>query len=198
MHHGELSRLWRGYPHPAPDKRACRSSGGVCEVDSDNRLPEPHRMGLHKYDARCCIIFMERYRSGHHGADSKSVCAQAHEGSNPSLSANAKHTARCAFCVGGERGSIMNTFCFAKQSKRGFAFAARRSTSSLVRRRACESSLKANTPLFNSNAVGGRRALQSIGLSLNAPRRLLFCAPCRTGASGAHRANRALTDGFLC
>ena len=64
----------------------------------------------------------ERYRSGHNGADSKSVCAQAHEGSNPSLSANAKHTARCAFCVGGERGSIMNTFCFAKQSKRGFAF----------------------------------------------------------------------------
>ena len=30
---------------------------------------------------------MERYRSGHNGADSKSVCAQAHEGSNPSLSA---------------------------------------------------------------------------------------------------------------
>ena len=30
---------------------------------------------------------MERYRSGHNGADSKSVCAKAHEGSNPSLSA---------------------------------------------------------------------------------------------------------------
>ena len=30
---------------------------------------------------------MERYRSGHNGADSKSVCANAHEGSNPSLSA---------------------------------------------------------------------------------------------------------------
>ena len=30
---------------------------------------------------------MERYRSGHNGADSKSVCAHAHEGSNPSLSA---------------------------------------------------------------------------------------------------------------
>ena len=29
----------------------------------------------------------ERYRSGHNGADSKSVCAHAHEGSNPSLSA---------------------------------------------------------------------------------------------------------------
>ena len=30
----------------------------------------------------------ERYRSGHNGADSKSVCANAHEGSNPSLSAS--------------------------------------------------------------------------------------------------------------
>ena len=30
---------------------------------------------------------MERYRRGHNGADSKSVCAQAHKGSNPFLSA---------------------------------------------------------------------------------------------------------------
>ena len=30
---------------------------------------------------------MERYRSGHNGADSKSVWEQSHEGSNPSLSA---------------------------------------------------------------------------------------------------------------
>ena len=44
-------------------------------------------MGLHNYDAHLCIIIMERYRSGHNGADSKSVCAKAHEGSNPSLSA---------------------------------------------------------------------------------------------------------------
>ena len=29
----------------------------------------------------------ERYRSGHNGADSKSVWAQAHVGSNPTLSA---------------------------------------------------------------------------------------------------------------
>ena len=29
----------------------------------------------------------ERYRSGHNGADSKSVCAKAHKGSNPFLSA---------------------------------------------------------------------------------------------------------------
>ena len=44
---------------------------------------------------------MERYRSGHNGADSKSVCAKAHEGSNPSLSANAKGAKWHPFCVGG-------------------------------------------------------------------------------------------------
>ena len=30
---------------------------------------------------------MERYRSGHNGADSKSVCLNGHAGSNPALSA---------------------------------------------------------------------------------------------------------------
>ena len=30
---------------------------------------------------------MERYRSGHNGADSKSVCGQPHVGSNPTRSA---------------------------------------------------------------------------------------------------------------
>ena len=92
MHHGELSRLRRGFANSTSGEQAPRPSSCECEVDSDNKLPEPHRMGLHKYDARCCIIFMERYRSGHNGADSKSVCAQAHEGSNPSLSANRNGT----------------------------------------------------------------------------------------------------------
>ena len=32
---------------------------------------------------------MQRYRSGHNGADSKSVCEQSHEGSNPSRCAKA-------------------------------------------------------------------------------------------------------------
>ena len=54
------------------------------------RLAEPHLVKLHNYDAHKCIIIMERYRSGHNGADSKSVCAKAHEGSNPSLSAKWK------------------------------------------------------------------------------------------------------------
>ena len=33
---------------------------------------------------------METYRSGHNGADSKSVCAKAHVGSNPTVSAKDK------------------------------------------------------------------------------------------------------------
>ena len=49
---------------------------------------------------------MERYRSGHNGADSKSVCAQAHEGSNPSLSANKNRTFvyRQMFCQITDKG----------------------------------------------------------------------------------------------
>ncbi len=35
---------------------------------------------------------LERYRSGHNGADSKSVCEQSHGGSNPPLSANKDYT----------------------------------------------------------------------------------------------------------
>ena len=31
--------------------------------------------------------YMQTYRSGHNGADSKSVCEQSHMGSNPILSA---------------------------------------------------------------------------------------------------------------
>ena len=37
---------------------------------------------------------MQRYRSGHNGADSKSVCAHAHGGSNPPLCARKKHLPR--------------------------------------------------------------------------------------------------------
>ena len=33
MHHIEVFRRWRIYPHPASDKRACRPSGGICEVE---------------------------------------------------------------------------------------------------------------------------------------------------------------------
>ena len=37
MHQNEIFRLWRRYPYPTPDKRACRSSGRVCEVDSTSK-----------------------------------------------------------------------------------------------------------------------------------------------------------------
>ena len=36
-------------------------------------------------NVQCTIV--ERYRSGHNGADSKSVCVKAHVGSNPTRSA---------------------------------------------------------------------------------------------------------------
>ena len=68
MHHGRLSRLRREYPHPPPDKRACRSSGGVCEADSLACGNRATSWKLRKYDARCCIIFTEGYRSGHNEA----------------------------------------------------------------------------------------------------------------------------------
>ena len=68
MHHGGLFRLWREFPHPAPDKQACLSSGGVCEADSTNEVRRATCIKLRKYDARCCIIFTEGYRSGHNEA----------------------------------------------------------------------------------------------------------------------------------
>ena len=74
-----------------------------------SKLIEPRRMGLHNYDAHLCIIIMERYRSGHNGADSKSVCAQAHEGSNPSLSAKKR-----------EASSSEGASCFLREYKQGF------------------------------------------------------------------------------
>ena len=50
---------------------------------------------------------MKRYRSGHNGADSKSVCEQSHAGSNPALSANKPlKTLRFqgfSLCLGGAR-----------------------------------------------------------------------------------------------
>ena len=40
--------------------------------------------------SRAGVAGTERYRSGHNGADSKSVCAKAHKGSNPFLSAKTR------------------------------------------------------------------------------------------------------------
>ena len=75
MHHESYFALRRRYPHPAPDKRACRSSGGVCEVDSSNEVRRATSQKLRKYDARCCIIFTEGYRSGHNEAVLK-ICSR--------------------------------------------------------------------------------------------------------------------------
>ena len=42
---------------------------------------------------------MQRYRSGHNGADSKSVCWKQHEGSNPSLCAKRPQFSRIAVLI---------------------------------------------------------------------------------------------------
>ena len=107
MHHGEIYRLRRWFANSSSGEQAPRPPSCECEVDSMSKLIEPRRMGLHNYDAHLCIIIMERYRSGHNGADSKSVCANAHEGSNPSLSAKKKNHPIGWFFLflnGGERG----------------------------------------------------------------------------------------------
>ena len=49
-------------------------------------LPRKMVPGRRKQES-ITAYFMETYRSGHNGADSKSVCGQPHEGSNPSVSA---------------------------------------------------------------------------------------------------------------
>ena len=54
-------------------QQACRSSGGVETVDSSNGVHRATSQKLRKYDARCCIIFTEGYRSGHNEAVLKTV-----------------------------------------------------------------------------------------------------------------------------
>ena len=64
MHQGEISRLRREFANSTSGEQAPRPPSCECEVDSMSKLIEPHRIKLHNYDARCCIIIMERYRSG--------------------------------------------------------------------------------------------------------------------------------------
>ena len=64
--------------------------GECCEADSTSKLVEPRLSQLRKYDARCCIIFTEGYRSGHNEAVLKTVWVHAHVGSNPTPSAKTK------------------------------------------------------------------------------------------------------------
>ncbi len=64
------------------------------------------RMHFHKTSSRSFLAKLqapkfhtERYRSGHNGADSKSVCANAHGGSNPPLSAIEPKSARISALI---------------------------------------------------------------------------------------------------
>ena len=62
------------------------------------------------FEGWCCEKYTQRYRSGHNGADSKSVWEQSHEGSNPS---------RCAKKVQSTSGFmpfVGFSFCFLRDS----------------------------------------------------------------------------------
>ena len=58
---------------------------------------------LRKYDARCCIIFTEGYRSGHNEAVLKTVCRQARGFESHSLRQNPKTL---------ENTTFSRVFCF--------------------------------------------------------------------------------------
>ena len=64
---------------------------------SETDIPEQTWQEAAEMPGPCAATDPERYRSGHNGADSKSVCEQSHAGSNPALSANAKDTCGCPF-----------------------------------------------------------------------------------------------------
>ena len=73
-------------------KRAIRSGSGrnfYTAVLKNFGLPQQDITGLTRNPLSNFIqLITEAYRSGHNGADSKSVCEQSHMGSNPILSAN--------------------------------------------------------------------------------------------------------------
>ena len=73
---------------------------------------------------------METYRSGHNGADSKSVCGQPHVGSNPTVSAKNRQVSTCRFFIHCESNGISSrvSVCLVTegayhQPKAVFAFA---------------------------------------------------------------------------
>ncbi len=53
---------------------------------------------------------MQRYRSGHNGADSKSVCGQPHVGSNPTRCANSEIPTTVPFPPWGENCTLVGIF----------------------------------------------------------------------------------------
>ena len=65
---------------PCVYRRAWHASVGYAKRIQELRSWATSHRSLHRYNARCCIISMQRYRSGHNGADSKSVCAKSTRG----------------------------------------------------------------------------------------------------------------------
>ncbi len=71
-------------------------------------------MWYNKYVVKRIQVNTQRYRSGHNGADSKSVCGKPHEGSNPSLCAKTKDRHRLSFCFAPKDGekTVLQTVDF--------------------------------------------------------------------------------------
>ena len=93
-----MERYRRG--HNGADSKAARFRHSVQRESSGFLAKAPFSCGFRDFGLQekekapysCLSKFAqksntERYRRGHNGADSKSVCARAHKGSNPFLSA---------------------------------------------------------------------------------------------------------------
>ena len=60
---------------------------------------------------------MQRYRSGHNGADSKSVCGQPHVGSNPTRCANSEIPTTVPFPPWGENCTLVGIFLLSGRTR---------------------------------------------------------------------------------
>ena len=60
---------------------------------------------------------MQRYRSGHNGADSKSVCGQRHVGSNPTRCANSEIPTSVPFPPWGENCTLVGIFLLSGRTR---------------------------------------------------------------------------------
>ena len=70
-----------------PYRKLLDFSGSFGYVQFSNFFCSPHQLSPKYPGATDVEINMETYRSGHNGADSKSVCRKRHVGSNPTVSA---------------------------------------------------------------------------------------------------------------
>ncbi len=95
-----LDEVWKlvagSIPYIPPPRHLFLVSAPPSALGEEMRTGRKKRISPLPPAQKCAIIpsstfFMQRYRSGHNGADSKSVCGQPHVGSNPTRCAKKKH-----------------------------------------------------------------------------------------------------------